>query len=39
MIIVDFKPGALYRLTGIPFTEFTDKDVDAEMVFSPEIKR
>ena len=39
MIIVDFKPGALYRLTGIPFTEFTDKDVDAEMVFSPEIKK
>lgn len=39
IIFVDFKPGALNRLTGIPFTEFTDKDLDAEMVFPPEIKR
>ncbi|SHF57072.1 helix-turn-helix domain-containing protein [Flavisolibacter ginsengisoli] len=39
IIFVDFKPGALHRLTGIPFTEFTDKDLDAETVFPPEIKR
>ena len=39
MIIVDFKPGALHRLTGIPFTEFTNKDLDAETVFSSEIKK
>lgn len=39
MIIVDFKPGALHRLTGIPFTEFTNKDLDAEAVFSTEIRK
>jgi AraC-like DNA-binding protein len=39
MIIVDFKPGALHRLTGIPFREFTNSDIDAESVFSPEINR
>lgn len=39
MIIVDFKPGVLHRLTGIPFTEFTDKDLDAEIVFPPELRR
>lgn len=39
MIIVDFKPGVLHRLTGIPFTEFTDKDLDAEIVFPPEIRK
>jgi AraC-like DNA-binding protein len=39
IIFVDFKPGALHRLTGIPFSEFTDKDLDAETVFPPEIKR
>lgn len=32
MIMVDFQPGALYRLTGIPFTEFTNKEIDAEAV-------
>lgn len=39
MIIVDFKPGVLHRLTGIPFIEFTDKDLDAETVFPPEIRK
>ncbi|MEJ7831212.1 MAG: helix-turn-helix domain-containing protein [Segetibacter sp.] len=34
MIIVDFKPGALYRLTSISFKEFTNKDVDAETVLT-----
>lgn len=38
MIAVDLKPGALHRLTGIPFIEFTNKSVDAELVFSTEIK-
>lgn len=37
MIQVFFKPGALHRLTGIPFTEFTNNSVDAEAVFSPEL--
>ena len=39
MIIVDFKPGALNRLVGIPFTAFTNRDLDAETVFCTEIKR
>jgi AraC-like DNA-binding protein len=37
MIIIDFQPGALHRLTGIPFTEFTNKELDAEAVL-PKIK-
>jgi AraC-like DNA-binding protein len=32
MIIVDFLPGALYRLMNIPFIEFTNRDMDAEDV-------
>jgi AraC-like DNA-binding protein len=39
MIITDFKPGALNRITGIPFSEFTNRDLDAETVFSTEIKK
>lgn len=39
MIIVDFKPGALYRLCGIPFSVLVDKEIDAEAIFSPEIQR
>jgi AraC-like DNA-binding protein len=39
MIIVDFKPGALHRLINMPFAEFADKDLDAETVLSPEIRR
>ncbi len=39
MIIIDFKPGALHRLTGIPFKELTNKDFDAESIFLPEIKK
>ncbi|MGV3527269.1 MAG: helix-turn-helix domain-containing protein [Flavisolibacter sp.] len=38
MIMVDFKPGALHRLTGIPFTEFTNQDMDAETIFSSDFK-
>jgi len=32
MISVDFRPGALYRLTGIPFHEFANLDIDAEII-------
>ena len=35
---VVFQPGALYRLTGIPSYELTDTFVDAEAVFSNEIR-
>ncbi len=35
-IIVHFQPGALYRLTGIPSSEFTDACIDAEAIFSRE---
>jgi AraC-like DNA-binding protein len=37
MISVDLKPGALYRLTGISFSEFTNKYIDAENVFTKDI--
>ena len=39
MIIVDFKPGALYHICGIPFSELVDKEIDAELIFAAEIKR
>lgn len=35
---VQFQPGALFRLTGIPAHELTNSFVDAEAVFSPEIR-
>ena len=37
MISVEFRPGALYRLTGINFAELTNKCEDAEAMFSPEL--
>jgi AraC-like DNA-binding protein len=37
MISVEFKPGALYRLTGINFAELANKCEDAESIFSPEL--
>jgi AraC-like DNA-binding protein len=37
VLIVEFQPGALYRLTGIPFHELTNTGIDAESVFSKEI--
>src|SRR5215204_161821 len=37
MLIVDLQPGALHRLTGIPFTEFTNQEIDAEAIL-PKIK-
>lgn len=39
MLTVDFKPGALYRLLNIPFLKLLDKDIDAESVFSAELRR
>jgi AraC-like DNA-binding protein len=39
MIIVDFKPGALYRICNVPFSELADKEIDAELIFPLEIKR
>lgn len=35
MISVEFKPGALFRFTGINLSEITNKCIDAEAVFSP----
>lgn len=35
---VKFQPGALFRLTGIPSHELTNAFVDAEAVFSSEIR-
>ncbi|GAB2791910.1 helix-turn-helix domain-containing protein [Rhabdobacter roseus] len=36
---VVFQPGALFRLTGLPAHALTNTFLDAEAVFSPEIKR
>ena len=38
MFRIHFHPGALYRLLGIPLSEFTDTWFDAESVISREIK-
>lgn len=38
MITVDMKPGALHRITGIPFKEMTNKNMDAELFFHSEIR-
>ena len=35
---VVFQPGALFRLTGIPAHELTNTFVDAEAIFTPEIR-
>ncbi len=35
---IHFQPGVLFRLTGIPSFELTDTYVDAEAVFSKEIR-
>lgn len=36
---VQFQPGALYRLTGLPLSELTNACVDAEAIFSTELQR
>lgn len=38
LIQVVFKPGGLYRLTGIPSNYLTNQCIDAQTVFSKEIK-
>jgi AraC-like DNA-binding protein len=38
LIQVVFKPGGLYRITGIPSNHLTNQYIDAETVFSKEIK-
>jgi AraC-like DNA-binding protein len=38
LIQVVFKPGGLYRLTGIPSNYLTNQYIDAQTVFSKEIK-
>lgn len=37
-VIVNFQPGVLFRITGIPYSELTNGFVDAESVFSKEIR-
>ncbi|HZH01942.1 MAG TPA: helix-turn-helix domain-containing protein [Flavisolibacter sp.] len=37
MIDVIFQPGALYKLLGIPMTEFLNKHIDAELLFGQQI--
>jgi AraC-like DNA-binding protein len=37
--IINFQPGALYRITGIPFHELTNTFIDGEAVFSKEIRQ
>jgi len=38
MIEVNLQPGALHRLTGVPFKEFTNQDLDAENFFPADIR-
>ena len=35
---IDFRPGALFRITGIPSYELTNSYIDAETIFPKEIK-
>lgn len=37
-LLIDFQPGMLYRLTGLPYDELTDTFVDAEAVLPKEIQ-
>jgi AraC-like DNA-binding protein len=39
VFIVDFYPGVLYRLLGIPLQQLTNTYVDAEVFFSGDIRR
>lgn len=39
VLIVNFQPGALYRLTRIPSYQLTNKIIDAESVFSKDISK
>lgn len=39
IFLVNFQPGVLHRLTGIPFYELTNNIADAEAVFPKEIRK
>jgi hypothetical protein len=39
VILVQFKPGALFHFTRIPFQELMNAAIDAEAVFGNEITR
>lgn len=39
LLQIVFKPGALYRITGVPSNEITNGYLDAELFFSKEIKQ
>lgn len=38
VFLVDFQPGVIYRITGIPFYELTNTDIDAEAIFGKEVR-
>jgi AraC-like DNA-binding protein len=38
VFLIEFQPGVLYRITGIPFYELTNTDIDAEAIFSNQIR-
>lgn len=38
VLLVNFQPGVFFRLTGIPFFELTNTFIDAEDIFSSEIR-
>jgi AraC-like DNA-binding protein len=39
VLLVNFKPGVLYRLIGVPFSEFTNTFIDAEDILPKEIRQ
>ncbi|MCF2501233.1 AraC family transcriptional regulator [Dyadobacter sp. CY357] len=39
VLLVNFKPGVLYRLIGTPLTELTNTFIDAEDILPKEVKR
>ncbi|GGH35350.1 AraC family transcriptional regulator [Dyadobacter endophyticus] len=39
VLLVNLKPGMLYRLIGMPFTELTNTFIDAEDILPKEIRR
>src|SRR5215210_1062075 len=38
ILLVNFQPGVLFRITGIPFYELTNTFINAEDIFSKEIR-
>jgi hypothetical protein len=39
ILLINFQPGVVFRITGIPFFELTNTFIDAEDIFSSEIRR